>query len=437
MRRLFGLPVFLAVCLTAGCASRSGVIVERLDVMLQLLVDGSVEVVETMQVRFGGTPVTSFRRYQPAVRHDGVFAVSGALDGQEFPPGDVAGHLRVGKGPALDVTWLLPPVSAGTHTLRLTYRAANAIEVSGIRGTLAWRVFDARRDYDLESAHVTAVVPPGAILLEDPWVMEAGWTVERRPNGFAASRSGIGGAESATAGVTFTIDTMAAGEPAWQYNRRRARDLMPAFVSAGLFLAVVGAGIVAMLRVKYPPRRVRPGSSSVAAVAPAMAIALTRGRARGDHEEIQAALRGLDGRERSTDSPLRHERVLVEEQRHGQPGNRQAGRVPRALRRRFRRALEDDLVAAGLIDAERVTVVRDLWRAGWFTVLFGALTWIVTSVTLDQFGRWPLAVPAGVVAAGIMLFFSARKLPILSQNGVSARERVLYSARVRDGRTSA
>jgi hypothetical protein len=101
-------------------------------------------------------------------------------------------------------------------------------------------------------------IPPGAILLDDPWVEEADWQVKRLPMGLEA-HGAIRNGETATPGATFTIDTMTAGEPSWQYYQGRSRDLIPAFISGGLFLLVIGAGVVAMVRMKYPELRVSAG----------------------------------------------------------------------------------------------------------------------------------------------------------------------------------
>ena len=90
--------------------------------------------------------------------------------------------------------------------------------------------------------------------------MEAGWAVTREPRGLRATRTGIAAAESVTAGAEFTIDTLKLGEPAWQYHAKRAGEFMPAFVSAGLFLLVVAAGILMMIRVRLGG--LEPGTSA-------------------------------------------------------------------------------------------------------------------------------------------------------------------------------
>ena len=95
------------------------------------------------------------------------------------------------------------------------------------------------------------------------------------------------------------------------------------------------------------------------------------------------------------------------------------------------------LASEGLIDSERMQVARDLRRAAIATIVFGAASWIFTSMTFAHLGPWPLALPIGIVGSGLMFAVTSRRFSILSQAGVDARQRMLYSARIRGGPTSA
>jgi fatty acid desaturase len=94
-----------------------------------------------------------------------------------------------------------------------------------------------------------------------------------------------------------------------------------------------------------------------------------------------------------------------------------------------------DLEAAGLFDRERVRTARDLRVAGWVIMLFGVVVWIAVSLTVTQFGAWPLVVPWSILIVGLMFAVASFRVTLLSETG--ARVRMLYFARVRDGRTSA
>ena len=55
------------------------------------------------------------------------------------------------------------------------------------------------------------------------------------------------------------IDTSSIAEPDWQRYQDWARDLIPALISGGLFILVIGAGVLWIVRFQYPRRR--PGGA--------------------------------------------------------------------------------------------------------------------------------------------------------------------------------
>jgi hypothetical protein len=363
------------------------------------------------------------------------------MDGAAFPPGDGPGRAQIGRGPALDVRWTFPAASDASHLFILRYRAANAVEVSGIRGTSSWRLLPGRRNFDVEAASATLTLPESVALLGDPWVEEAGWAVTREPRGLTAAKSPVVRGESATLGVSFTIDTLAVAEPLWQFQRGRAREFAPAFVAAGLFLVVVAFGVVGMVRLKHPSWRA-PAETRGPSITPAMRLAIRRGRCRGDRPEVVAALDGLvargivnvrTGAALSPDARLQlagdtqdiallaHERVLTDElwYRRAEPVLI-GGLMTKRLARRMRRGLAADLVTAGLFDRERLAAVRDLQVAGLVTVGLGVAAWLGVRLLLGAFGRWPLFVPAGLVVGGVLLVAGARVVSVLSAAGAQA-----------------
>ena len=289
----------------------------------------------------------------------------------------------------LDLTWTLPAGKNASHELAMAYTAQNAIELSGIRGLLEWRVLLPRRDFDVQHVEVTVNLPEGAVFLQDPWMDESGWVVTRQSHGLAAAKDSVFFNESATVGAEFTIDKMSPAKPQWQSDQEFSDEFVPAFIAAALFILVTGAGILIMLRIRHPPWRVAAGQAAphddavVADMTPAMRAALLRGRAGG----------------------------------------------------RYRRAVTADLEAAGFFDRDRVRTSRDLRTAGWVVMIFGAAVWVATSLTITQFGAWPLLVPWSILMVGLMFAIASSRVTVLSETG--ARVRMLYFARVRDGRTSA
>jgi hypothetical protein len=298
---------------------------------------------------------------------------------------DILLPLRVEGGPALDATWQFPSVAGRTHELELSYQAARVVEISGIRGMVSWNALPAHRGWDASQVSVRVDLPEATVLLQDPWVEEPGWTVVRLPHGMTATRAFVPAAEPATVGIEFTIDKMSPAKPQWQADQEFSDEFVPAFIAAALFILVIGAGILVMVRIRHPPWKVAPEQAGARAevapdLTPTMRMAIMHGRSPGD-------------------------RVVV-----------------------------SDLEAAGLFDRERVRTARDLRVAGWVIMLFGVVVWIAVSLTVTQFGAWPLVVPWSILIVGLMFAVASFRVTLLSETG--ARLRMLYFARVRDGRTS-
>lgn len=89
-------------------------------------------------------------------------------------------------------------------------------------------------------------------------MLEQGWTVTRQAHLVTALKSTVAATESATLIVPFAVDPSAIAEPRWQFNGERGRELAPAFISAGLFILVIGAGALVMIRVQYPRKKGAP-----------------------------------------------------------------------------------------------------------------------------------------------------------------------------------
>jgi Predicted membrane protein (DUF2207) N-terminal domain len=217
--------------------------------MLKLLADGSVQVTERFDVQFD-SPRTTFRRVSPPGEHDGVFDIGGSMDGVTFAPGKGPKRLAATAGDHLDAEWHFAETT-GPHAFILSYRAAGVVHVSGIRGRVSWAALPASRDLKVDAAVISLSLPQGAIQLQDPWVMQAGWDVVKEPYGVHASRKHVPPGEGATIGAEFTIDTMAIGQPVWQYHESRADEFKLAFLSAGVFILIVGVGVIAMVMLRH------------------------------------------------------------------------------------------------------------------------------------------------------------------------------------------
>lgn len=361
-----------------GCgATGAPISVDRMDVAIAVLTDGSLQVRERLEVRTPDSRAATLVRRSTRERHDDVFDVSATVDGRALPIGRGAGQIQPGSADALDVRIPIPAGAEPAHVVTLDYRVAGAVAVSGIRGRMAWQVLPAGRAFAVANASVHVTLPAGAALLQDPWVEEAGWQVARLPDGLRAEKRDVSAAESATVGAEFTVDTMAVAEPLWQVYEARTQEFIPAYVSAGLFLIVVGVGVVIMVRAQFPRLSEDPGAT-VVAVPDHLRRAVLLGRASG---------RGRARRERVT-----------------------------------------DLLVAGLADRDRVHAARGLRAAGLVVFAAGVAGYFVLRATLPEYGDWPQALSIGLLADGVLLVIAGARLPILSQAGLDA------AARLRDRR---
>lgn len=245
------------VFLGASCAGVQYPAATRVNVSLALQPDGSLLVQETLEIN-ATTPLSSFRRVSPGLHHDGISDVQATLDGASVPQGVGATRVEVAGRDRLDVTWHFPAMQ-NSHVLGLSYRAANVVWVSGIRGRVNWQAMPPDRGFDIGAMTVALALPRNVIQLDDPWVMEAGWDVAREQLGMRAQRQNVAAGESVTVGIEFTIDTLSLAQPAWQFHALRAHEFRIAFLSGGLFLLIVAAGIVVMIELRL--KGIEPGAA--------------------------------------------------------------------------------------------------------------------------------------------------------------------------------
>lgn len=217
------------------------------DAELRLQPDGSVLVKEQIELPKGPQPAALERRLT-TLRHEGIAEVTATAADPQVPYPGTVGE----SGDTTVVRWTFGDVPA--RTLTLSYRARGVVYVSGLRGRVSMEVLPPGHGLAIERARVSLFYPPASILMGDPWVEEAGWEVAHVPGGVQASRTGVDPRESLTIGGEFSIDTFGLAEPAWQYHGARAKEFMPAFVSGGLLMLVVGAGVLGMVRLRHPAR---------------------------------------------------------------------------------------------------------------------------------------------------------------------------------------
>jgi hypothetical protein len=155
----------------------------------------------------------------------------------------------------LEVTWTFPAsFPAGRATLDWSYQATGTLAVRGARGRLEQVVLPSDRMFQPAVSRIRVVVPLGMHVFEGTGIAEAGWTVSRTADGIVAERSNAPGGEAATIVAELGVDPARLIEPTWQRYADWAADLVPAFVAGGLFILVIGAGVLWIIRFQYPRR---------------------------------------------------------------------------------------------------------------------------------------------------------------------------------------
>jgi hypothetical protein len=239
---------------TALLGCRTGppeAVVSHLDVSASVAGEGTTYIQERMTVRPTGTvPLPSFVRHIEASRADQIVFDEASLDGRVVRSG--AGLDVSGDPTTLDVRWALP-ATPDAHDLGLRYHLRGALEISGSHARLVWNAIPARRSFTVTDAQLSASVLPTADVFALTGIDQAGWAVTRRPDGFSATRQVVPSGEPATIVLELSVPD-GTPEPLWQIRADRSEQLMPSFVSGGLFILVIGAGILWIVRFQYPRR---------------------------------------------------------------------------------------------------------------------------------------------------------------------------------------
>lgn len=243
---LLGL-VFAAV----GCARppvTTGT-VESMEVHVTVRADGGLDVRETLRVAPAGNRVDLVRVVESPYA-DVVSFRAASVEGQPVEPG-AAGVSVEGDNERLVAGWRRNTATAVTFGLE--YDVTAAVGVGRPRGQLEWPVLAAGRAFDVGPVTITADVPEGAHIYDGTGMAEAGWIVEVTSGRITARRDHVRAGESATLLAVFDVDRSRVRPGEWEWNLDRQEQYRFALISAGLFIVVVGAGILAQLRVQYPP----------------------------------------------------------------------------------------------------------------------------------------------------------------------------------------
>jgi hypothetical protein len=244
------LVVVAAACIEQPPATTGTV--TSIDVRGAVRPNGDIDVWERIDI----APAAGAVRFTRAVETpygDDVMFTSATLDGQRVASG-VTGFSLVDRADSFRATWQREHAAAPI-VLEINYTIASAVGVREPRGRLEWPVLAAARDFAVDQVTITLDVPPGSHVYDGTGMAEAGWVIEVAEGRISARRSAVAAGETATFLAVFDVDRARVRQGAWEWNLDRREQYRFALIAAGLFILVVGVGILGQLRVQYPPVR--------------------------------------------------------------------------------------------------------------------------------------------------------------------------------------
>ncbi|MCC7042859.1 MAG: hypothetical protein IT183_03295 [Acidobacteria bacterium] len=261
VRGVAGLLAWAALAVV-GCSSTATPTgtVESMDVQVSVRPDGGLDVRETLRVAPSANRV-ALRRVVESPYADTVTFRTASVDARPVESGAsgfVVDPADTRSASRLVARWDLDPAPAAM-TLGLDYGVTSAVGVRQPRGRLEWPVLRSDRGFDVGPVTITLQVADGVALYDGTGMAEPGWVVELFPGRVVAQRDRVAATESATLLAVFDVDRSRVRQGEWEWNLDRREQYRFALISAGLFILVVGVGILGQLRVQYPP--VRAGAS--------------------------------------------------------------------------------------------------------------------------------------------------------------------------------
>ncbi len=235
-----------AVVTVSSCEPSARTEVARVDVAIHLAPDGQADVHESITVRVDAP--TTFERVVRPDRAESLVFVGASVNGVPVAAVDMD------AGAALRVTWPLGAPGDRLRTLELRYRAFGVLAIHGRRGEFAWSALPTPRASPIETARIVLTVPAGTVRVGEWGLAEPDWAVAELPDGIAATRMDVSPADTATLLAEVAVDPTGMVEPRWQHEAELGRQLVPAFIAGGLFILVIGAGVVWIIRFEATTR---------------------------------------------------------------------------------------------------------------------------------------------------------------------------------------
>ena len=435
-------------------ASAKSYSADRFDSTIRVLPDGTLDVTETVVFRFDDGTFREVYREIPKRRTDGIEIVRATMQGRTLPFGKEAGTVEVAeRSSRVRVVWRFSPIEDATREFVLNYRVSGVVRHEAGADLLAWRATPGEHRYRIASSTIRFELPVAPL---EPPVLTTRKTESSRlaldDNVVRVTATDLRENGWVEAAIKFPARSVAAAAPAWQQRTARANERAGTWIIAAVAIAGIGLILLFAWRQGYeaPPSHAelgggewhQPGPPDSMPV-PIGGVLAANGGTTLEHAMatmFALAARGeLDIRERSrgmlsqrdfdlsrrgTSTLTSYERTALqlafgtEDEPTGTVKLSQArARLTRRLRK-FSAAMNAELASLGLLDAGRRSVRRRYNRAGAMLLVVAGLAAVPAALLGDEYGPWPLLIPAAVALVALAsLIFGSATTP-LSNEGV-------------------
>ena len=419
---------------------------QRFDVDAKV-VEGSLDVAETIVFEFQTGVFKRVWRDIPTSRTDGVDILEARMDGVALPRGDGPGHITVKSGNRVRVEWQFAEVGPSVHSFELHYLARGVAYTDGERDVVRWRLLPSEHRYRIDATRATIAAPesllgPPAIESRKTSESKAAWTGR-----IATLTSGPVGENGWTiAELSYPRGSVVSSPPVWQARHAASEALAPRWAMAAGALFIGGVLLLLLVRQGYDSPEFDAVAQATSTEPPetlpvAMAAALaSKGRGMG-YQSVATLLdladRGvLTVRELPRRFGVRQYELAQVSGKHDLADHeiealtlafagsgdevtmaKARARLARGAQR-FSTALNDDLSERGLLDPSRQAIRRRLTVVSIGMLLAAGVACIGVAPLIPRYDGWPFLLPLALAVSGIVGVVMAAATTPLSDAGL-------------------
>lgn len=418
------------------------------------VVEGSLDVAETIVFEFRTGVFQKVWRDIPTSRTDGIEVLEARMDGVALPRGNGPGHVTVSGGSRVRVQWDFAEVGPSVHSFELHYVARGVAYTDGDRDVVRWRVLPSEHRYRIDAMRATIGGP--ARLLGPPSI-ESRKTSESNAvwaDRIATVTTGAVGENGwVIAELSYPRGSLVSSPPAWQARHAVADALAPRWAMAAAALFIGGVLLVLLIRQGYESPGFDTGGQPTATEPPealpvAMAAALAvKGRGIGYQSVAtlldladrgvlsvrelprrfgarQYELAQVPGKHELADHEIEALTLAFAGSGDDVAMSRARARLARGGRR-FSKALNGDLEARGLLDPSRQAVRSRLTVVSIGMLFAAGVACIGVAPLIPRYDGWPFLLPLALAVSGLVGVVIAAATTPLSDAGLmqSARWR--------------